>query len=377
MDEAKFLAVVEQIYGAALNGRRWPDALAAIAELFSGIDATLEIHDLRNENVPFMRYGRRLLKENVEKYVAYYAGVSPRTAWLAATRQGQVSHDYDLISESEMDRDEFYADFLGRHDLRYFLSGTLANEDDTVSLVSVQRTPRQGHVDEDDVAAMRRLIPHIGQALDLHLRIAGARRATEDLDATLDRLHQGVALLDRRGRVISLNRAAARMMEAGDGCRLIDRHLSLDDPIAHRRLGRIMGRLFRDGSEAPVSVGGVVIVRRPLALPPFVLSVRRLPDRRGFPDGSEDARLVLFLEDPAKPVALDAASLASAFGLTAMEANLALALLRGETLRQHAEARGVKTSTIRSHLKRLMHKTGAHRQVDLVRLLVALSAAAP
>lgn len=59
------------------------------------------------------------------------------------------------------------------------------------------------------------------------------------------------------------------------------------------------------------------------------------------------------------------------YGLTAAEARTATALLAGEGPREIAEQLGIGVATVRTHLHRVFDKTGATRQSDLVRLLMA------
>jgi DNA-binding CsgD family transcriptional regulator len=61
--------------------------------------------------------------------------------------------------------------------------------------------------------------------------------------------------------------------------------------------------------------------------------------------------------------------LCSSFGLTAAEADLALAIARGEDLASIAATRGITIGTARTHLKAVFSKLGAHRQAHLVVLL--------
>ncbi len=57
------------------------------------------------------------------------------------------------------------------------------------------------------------------------------------------------------------------------------------------------------------------------------------------------------------------------FGLSPSQASLALALYNGSTVEAFAETRGVKISTVRSHLAQTLAKTGTANQRDLVRLI--------
>jgi len=66
---------------------------------------------------------------------------------------------------------------------------------------------------------------------------------------------------------------------------------------------------------------------------------------------------------------LDACTLAR-FSLTPTESRVASALFKGMTVKDYAFTAGIKVSTVRFHLKQIYSKTGAHRQPDLVRILL-------
>lgn len=57
------------------------------------------------------------------------------------------------------------------------------------------------------------------------------------------------------------------------------------------------------------------------------------------------------------------------YGLTAAEARLACALSQGHDLSKLSAQWRVSRETLRTHLKRVLSKTGTSRQTDLVRLL--------
>jgi DNA-binding NarL/FixJ family response regulator len=72
-------------------------------------------------------------------------------------------------------------------------------------------------------------------------------------------------------------------------------------------------------------------------------------------------------------VRLNPSELASLYGLTKAEAELAIALGNGETVSGFAARRGVKSSTAKTQLLAVLGKTGFHRQADLTRALAAIS----
>ena len=62
---------------------------------------------------------------------------------------------------------------------------------------------------------------------------------------------------------------------------------------------------------------------------------------------------------------LHAEQLAMLLGLTGTEARLALALARGQSVKDFAAAQGCTWHTARTHSRNLLRKTGLHRQADL------------
>ena len=74
------------------------------------------------------------------------------------------------------------------------------------------------------------------------------------------------------------------------------------------------------------------------------------------------------LDTPSPPEAI-----AKAHKLTPMELRVLLAVVEVGGVPEVAEALGIAETTVRTHLQRTYHKTGANRQADLVKLVAAYS----
>jgi DNA-binding CsgD family transcriptional regulator len=61
--------------------------------------------------------------------------------------------------------------------------------------------------------------------------------------------------------------------------------------------------------------------------------------------------------------------LRTAFRLTPSETKLALALMHGSSLQEHARENGVAVMTVRNQLQSIFGKTSTHRQAELIALL--------
>ena len=79
---------------------------------------------------------------------------------------------------------------------------------------------------------------------------------------------------------------------------------------------------------------------------------------------------ILFVNDPARDVAVRSDHLRDEFGLTRAEAALALEILAGQGLQVAAGRLQITLTTARTHLAHIFEKTGTRRQAEVVRLIL-------
>lgn len=201
-------------------------------------------------------------------------------------------------------------------------------------------------------------------------RSGDVRSERETLVGLLDVLPTGVILLDTEGEVLQTNRRAAELLRADDGLGLEGAFLRAANPIVTRALQRIVTRATTAGSDETHEAGNVLLLPRPSGqrrLEVLVVSI-----------DSDAARLfaptcpaaVVFVGDPERGPVLHGDKLRKCYDLTQVEARVALDLAQGETIREIAGRLGVKTNTVRWHVKQILAKTGTRRQAELVRLLL-------
>ena len=217
----------------------------------------------------------------------------------------------------------------------------------------------------------RQLVPSIQTAHarfeDLHWRLAqrlGQRTASmSQLEALIDQFSFAVFIINEGHRVLYRNRAAQRMLD--DGGLLINRAGSLRITAAAQRndfTGLLNGALGSDARPHALALGdgGGGHAAQAWAAP------------LGRGAGDNGATAVLMVIDPDQVGALPVGLLEALYGLTAKEANLARALVRGRALDAYCRDTCISLNTGRTHLKSIYRKTGTHRQADLVRLLSQL-----
>ena len=82
--------------------------------------------------------------------------------------------------------------------------------------------------------------------------------------------------------------------------------------------------------------------------------------------------MLVFLSDLSRKPASRAEVLCALYHLTPTESRLADLLLQGTEVRVAADQMRTTLETTRFHLKRVLAKTGTHRQTELIRLMLSL-----
>lgn len=176
--------------------------------------------------------------------------------------------------------------------------------------------------------------------------------------AGLEAMGQAAGLLDGERRLVAVNVAGHALL--GRALEVRDERLSGKTWDIHWRFQRLMASAEggSHGNELLMCEGGATLVVRAARLPRPV---------------GRAATILTFAEAGEASLPTQAA-LRGRFGLTESEADVALALARGRSLREIAGVRGVAIDTIRSHLRTVFSKTGTRRQASLVVLILGLHA---
>ena len=224
--------------------------------------------------------------------------------------------------------------------------------------------------DEDDVALLARLTPHLTRALQIHTRFAALNGERDAAIDALDWLPTGVILLDREGRIVTMNRGAEEIIGLADGLAAGMGVLRAARASEAAVLSRMIGDAAATGSGEGFDPGGAMAVSRPSMLRPFSALVAPLGGE--VPRvGARRPVVAVFVADPESEDETPEALLARLYGLTPAEARLASALIQGNGLERTAERLGVSINTARTHVKSVFAKTGVNRQTELIRLVLS------
>jgi DNA-binding CsgD family transcriptional regulator len=180
---------------------------------------------------------------------------------------------------------------------------------------------------------------------------------------TLAALGLPALVLDEQGKVLAANSLVESLRDYV--CwRALDR-LSLKDKAADRFLRDAIARVDVTGSlrSFPVRAAGAEAMMVAHVIP-IRLSARDIFAR---------CAAALVLTPVTLPQAPPVELVQSLFDLTPAEARVARSLASGETVETIAADGGVSLSTVRTHVRGILAKTGCDRQVEVVALLAGIA----
>jgi DNA-binding CsgD family transcriptional regulator len=363
-DERQPSTLIAEIYDAALDASLWIDVLAKIAHFVGGSAAALCTGSAAKKSV--YDYGidthyRRL-------YFDRYIKLDP-----AAT--GRFSADIDkpvavsdIIPNHEFLTTRFYREWAQPQGLVDFVICVLDKSTTSPAMIRVFRHERDGAVDDQVRRRMRLIGPHVRRSVLVSRLIDLKTTKTATYVDVLDSIGAGVFLVEAGGRIVHANITGQVMLEAGDFLRAVDGRVVACDSETNKTL-RGTFAAAGTGDEA-VGIKGITVALTTRAGEHYVAQVLPLTSgkrRRAGIIRPAVAALVVHkaaLQVPSLPEAI-----AKSYRLTPAELHVLLAIVELGSVPEVARALGLAASTIRTHILRLRQKTGAERQVDLVKLV--------
>jgi len=366
--QANILDLIGDVYDAALDEKLWRGLAPRIARTFASTSAAVQVRNTRDGRVDLLASTENFDRLAVETYGTYYA---QRDVWVqraSKLRTSQVVASKDLISDSDFENTEIYQNYARRLGIFYVVGAVFPIAGDEVAAIGVHRAHDGATYDDRDKSLLGQFLPHLRRALQIRRRLADpAIEHGAALDA-LERSGTATLVVSGDGRLLYANGAAERLLQAGDGLRVIGGRLAAAGRSTAERLTAFIRDCSNTAAGKASGAGGVLAIARAERLPLTVLVAPFRPAREGI--GAALPAAVLFLRDPESPNPKSLA-LRGLFGLTAAEAAVAAALADGKVVEGLATELGVTLNTVRTHLKNIFAKTGTTRQAQLVALILS------
>jgi DNA-binding CsgD family transcriptional regulator len=357
--------VLDLIYDAAAENDLWRDVLTAIADLTNSQGGILFGFSFTKQTVYF-DFNARLSEECKQAFQERHM-VNPWSDHMENQPVGRLVMSEEAIPLNDLKRTLFYDEVLRPQDVGHNGMMVLAKKKDFHAAFNLCRTLKQGPLKSPEQRLLEWLTPHLRRSATLGLHIdsyTSIRNAAFDV---LDRLSDGVVILDRNGSILFAN-SMARALESQGVVRL-RQPITTPSPAHSQRLAELI-RLTLSG--AP---GGTMSFPRNAdgQLLTIMISPIRSKDLGRLSDaGFKSAAAVLFIIDPSNRLSMPLSQIMDAFGLTQAEARVALATSSGNNVVETARLLNLSPNTIKTHLRRVFTKTATAGQTELSGLIVSV-----
>jgi len=354
--------VIDTIYAAGVEPARWPQALDLLRRLCKADSAAISVQHVTlgtgaRTDIGYPNASR-------PRYFDGFAAVNPLFKRLLRRPIGVSYPSQALIDDDTLKNSPYFNDYCRPNGI-YYMAGMIVHAaNDEAAWITVNRDRTGSAFEPVVLRTLSGLARHVRRAFQTS-RVLGTAQATQTAwEATLDALTHGLMLLDHQGRVVFANQAARQLAAKGDGFTL--RGECPSAPLD------ALTRLITQATAGNRVGGHLALPRRSARQPLSVLVVPLPSDTAAWPGIGAPAALMV-LTDPTHAPTPEVSQLMAIFGLTEREAALTASLTAGETLAGAAAHLDIGHETARTHLAHALSKTGSSRQVDLVRLALAIA----
>jgi DNA-binding CsgD family transcriptional regulator/PAS domain-containing protein len=368
--EAVGLAPLDRLIGAIYEGAMesppWQAALQLMRDSLQAAHVTLMLRPPSSENAGVMINTGTVTKQGIESYETHFFSMDP----FVRLAEGEVVTAEELIGKQWL-QSTVYQEYLRPLGVRHLLGADIYTKEGIECRLRITRSHEAQPFSSEDKALIRFLLPHLKRSIQLHARLDFLECERQLFAGTVNRMLLGIISFSQNGTLLETNQEARRILSEKDGIWLAGNNLSVEVTQEGRELQRMV-RQALSGTVADKGPGVVeaMSVTRPSGRAKLGVLVRQIP-LGTWSESRQRPAVAVFLRDPESSSAQPSHELVRRlFGLTRMEAALALLLAEGLTLDEAAEKMDVRRNTARTHLRSIFCKTGVTRQTMLVRLLL-------
>ncbi|MGH8457656.1 MAG: helix-turn-helix transcriptional regulator [Stenotrophobium sp.] len=365
-DFAHLDRLIGAIYEGPLESPPWQAALQLMRDTLHAAHVTLMLRTPSSDNSGVMINTGTVDAQATESYETHFFALDP----FVRLQEGEVVTAEELIGKQWL-QSEIYQKFLQPLDIRHLLGADIYTKEGIECRLRVTRSHDAKPFTAGDKSLVRFVLPHLKRSIQLHARLDLLECERALFAGTVNQMLLGMISLTQSGTIIEMNQEARRIFAEKDGIWLSGNNICLEISQEGRELQRIIRQALAGpgDSSAPAVVEGLSVTR-PSGRSKLSILVRTIP-LGPWSESKQRPAVVIFLRDPESNVAQPSHELLRRlFGLTRMEAALALLLAEGLTLDEAAEKMDVRRNTARTHLRSIFCKTGVTRQTMLVRLLL-------
>jgi len=365
--EQRFGQLVELIYDSVQDLSRIAPAMQMICREVGAIAGHYVHMDVESREVIASCVSNSDYQAGDLEYREYYSQVDDRLGWLATGQVGEWRADHQRFDERFVRKSEIYNDFLFKYGGRHMVVGRIGERTTQSEAIAFLRPLGAQEYAENEYAFLRSLSPHLIRSATLRARMQTLERQQSASESVVAHLPYGTLWINAAGRIVSLNPQATTILAAGDGLSVRNDKLAVSEAADAERLQHAL----RLATKTEPRQGQWFAIARRKQSTPLLVSVIPATIPAALDPLCGGPFALLILQDMTHQRVSRSAQLQVIYRLTPAETRLAEALLENDTIESYALKNDISRNTVRTHLASLFAKTGAKRQAELIRTLLA------
>jgi PAS domain-containing protein len=272
MDDAERLSLlIGDIYDAALDPGRWPDALGKVRDYVGGCAAGLYAKDASSNSGNLHYDDGRIELRYVQLYFERYVKFDPSTIGHFFGGICEPMATVDLVPYDEFLQTRFYKEWAAPQGLVDHVATVLDRSTTSVALFGVFRDERQGLADAEMRQRMRLIAPHIRRAVLIGRAIDLSQGEAATLADTIDGLAAGTFLVDENARIVHANRAGHAMLAAAGPLRAVGGRIEATEPAGDHSLREIIAA--SGNGDTAIGIKGIAVPLSANGREPYVAHI--------------------------------------------------------------------------------------------------------
>jgi DNA-binding CsgD family transcriptional regulator len=368
--------LIGAIYDCVLDPTRWDDALEEIRRFLLFANTALYLYDVTTET-------QRLFKVTgvepywLEKMIEWGDSISEVYKEVGDVTTRPLDKIFVMrreLSDEFLMSNFYFVNWALPQGIDDLIQIALLRDAGRVSALAMGRFAKDGRVTDREINLAQILTPHLRRAVVVSDLIDLKTVEADTFEGTLDTLASGIVLVGKNGAIIHANETARAMLERGHPLRSVGGKLNAGDPDTTERLLHAVAAAGSSKGEPSDAGLGVALTRTPAAVHVAHILPIALGDVGTRLTPKAVAAIFIASSEAFMPSGL--APIAEAFGLTAAELRLLERVVQGESLDEASATLNIARTTAKTHMTRILAKTGTRRQTALLALVHQLTSAA-
>jgi DNA-binding CsgD family transcriptional regulator/PAS domain-containing protein len=364
----QYTQVVEKLYSVSLqhSGGHWGELASQIRQWLCVDEVSLIMLD---ETCPDFRIAEGTSMTGPD-FQHYLDNIHADNVWVHGleTRQSGIAYkSCDLFPTDRLPDTRFYEEYLRHKQYLFAAGGYFQDTDTTKGMLTVYQSGSRGRVTSETLMAVQACFPHFQKAMELHRAIHASRQINDCFLSAFTAMNKAVLVVDQAGRILAENHLLDKLLPI-KGLSVNAQRLSFYCP----KISKLFSGMRKRPCSGVASHPHIVWLQQNLQEPPLKVTFIPVSESMEWLSAGASARVLVIVQHCFQGAGLSAGPLCNLWLLTESEADLAIKLAAGFTLRETADALDISHETARTHLKAVFHKSGTHSQNELIAAISAL-----